>query len=70
MPTLVDNQFVIWDSHAIMAYLVGKYGKNDDLYPKNMEKRALIDQRLHFESSMICPLIRNILVNTYYNQNI
>lgn len=64
VPTLVDNSFVIWDSHAIIAYLVGKYGKDDSLYPKNISKRALIDQRLHFDSGILFSYIRQTIVST------
>ncbi|KAL9919038.1 glutathione S-transferase 1-like [Glossina fuscipes fuscipes] len=54
VPTLEDDGHIIWDSHAIMAYLVNKYGKeNDSLYPKDLLKRAIVDQRLHFESGVI-----------------
>ncbi|KAJ3663892.1 hypothetical protein Zmor_008111 [Zophobas morio] len=54
VPTLVDdNGFTIWDSHATMTYLVTKYAKDDSLYPKDPEKRALVDQRLHFESGIV-----------------
>ncbi|XP_028176456.1 glutathione S-transferase 1-like, partial [Ostrinia furnacalis] len=40
-------------SHAICGYLVNKYGKDDRLYPTEPRKRALIDQRLHFDSSVL-----------------
>ncbi|KAJ8979581.1 hypothetical protein NQ317_019156 [Molorchus minor] len=49
VPTLEDGDFVIWDSHAINAYLVGKYGKDDALYPKDLKKRAIVDQRMYFD---------------------
>nr|CAA63952.1 GST-5 [Musca domestica] len=50
IPTLVDNDFVLWESRAIMIYLVEKYGKQDDpLYPSCPKKRALINQRLYFD---------------------
>ncbi|KAF7265329.1 hypothetical protein GWI33_021312 [Rhynchophorus ferrugineus] len=55
LPTLEDGDFVIFDSHAINAYLVGKYGKNDSLYPKDLQKRAVVDQRLHFDSGVLFP---------------
>lgn len=35
IPTLVDNDFVIWESRAILVYLIEKYAKNDALYPKD-----------------------------------
>ncbi|KAJ6640614.1 Glutathione S-transferase 1 [Pseudolycoriella hygida] len=53
VPTLVDDGEVIWDSHAIMAYLVSKYGKSDSLYPKDLTARAKIDQCLHFDTAVI-----------------
>ncbi|XP_039299757.1 glutathione S-transferase 1-like [Nilaparvata lugens] len=53
IPTIVDDGFVLWDSHAINAYLVSKYAKDDSLYPKDIQKRAIIDQRLHFEGSVL-----------------
>ncbi|XP_030753906.1 glutathione S-transferase 1-like [Sitophilus oryzae] len=55
VPTLEDGNFVLFDSHAINAYLVGKYGKNDSLYPKDLQKRAIVDQRLHFDSGILFP---------------
>ncbi|XP_013099190.2 glutathione S-transferase 1 [Stomoxys calcitrans] len=52
VPTLEDDGHFIWDSHAIMAYLVSKYGKDDTLYPKDILKRAVVDQRLHFDTGV------------------
>ncbi|KAH0820124.1 hypothetical protein GEV33_002665 [Tenebrio molitor] len=57
VPTLVqDDGFVLWDSHAIMAYLVDKYGNNDSLYPRDLRKRAIINQRLHFDNGVLFPI--------------
>lgn len=55
VPTLQDGDLIIWDSHAINAYLIGMYGKDDSLYPKDFKKRAIIDQRLHFDSGVLFP---------------
>lgn len=49
IPTLVDNGFVIWESRAILVYLIEKYAKNDALYPKDPQGRALVNQRLYFD---------------------
>ncbi|KAH8297204.1 hypothetical protein KR044_006696 [Drosophila immigrans] len=53
IPMLEDDDACIWDSHAIICYLVSKYGKDDSLYPKDLLKRAVVDQRLHFESGVV-----------------
>ncbi|KAL7737319.1 hypothetical protein ACLKA6_012935 [Drosophila palustris] len=53
VPMLEDGEACIWDSHAIMAYLVSKYGKDDSLYPKDPLQRAIVDQRLYFESGVV-----------------
>ncbi|XP_064543894.1 glutathione S-transferase 1 [Drosophila montana] len=67
VPMLEDDGKCIWDSHAIMAYLVRKYGKDDALYPKDFYKRAVVDQRLHFESGVIFQgCIRNIALPLFY----
>ncbi|XP_065339781.1 glutathione S-transferase 1-like [Cloeon dipterum] len=59
-PTLEDDDFVIWDSHAICCYLVNKYAKDDSLYPTDPHKRAIVDQRLHFNSGFLFPRFFNI----------
>lgn len=49
VPTLVDSGFAIWESRAILCYLADKYGKDDSLYPKDPQKRAVVNQRLYFD---------------------
>ncbi|BFF92714.1 glutathione S-transferase 1-1-like [Drosophila madeirensis] len=49
IPTLVDGDFAVWESRAILIYLVEKYGKDDSLYPKDPQQRAVVNQRLFFD---------------------
>lgn len=52
IPTLTDGDYVVWDSHAIIAYLVNKYAKDDSFYPKDPQKRGTVDNRLHYNNSV------------------
>jgi glutathione S-transferase len=63
VPTLQDEDFTIWDSHAINAYLVDKHADDDSLYPKDLQKRAVVDQRLHFDSHVLSARLGAILVS-------
>lgn len=60
VPLLEDDGTCIWDSHAICSYLVDKYGKTDDLYPKDLVKRAHVEQRLYFDASVLFMSLKNI----------
>jgi len=53
IPTIVDDGFNLWESRAIIVYLVEKYGKTDSLYPKDPQKRALVNQRLYFDQGTL-----------------
>ncbi|EDW01855.1 glutathione S-transferase 1 [Drosophila grimshawi] len=55
VPTLEDGDAAIWESHAIIGYLVQKYAKDGDdaLYPREPLQRAIVDQRLHYESGVL-----------------
>jgi len=59
VPTFVDTDgFKICDSHAFVTYLVDKYAKDDSLYPKDLKKRAIVDNMLHFNNSCLWQSIR------------
>lgn len=66
VPTLVDNGIVIWDSHTICAYLVDKYAKDDSLYPKDLVKRARINQRLFFDAGSLFVRLRDVSVSVLF----
>lgn len=67
VPTLVDGEFVIWDSHAICMYLIEKYGKTDQLYPKDIQLRAKCNQRLFFDASSLFVRLRDCSVHVFFN---
>ncbi|MGV8855512.1 MAG: glutathione S-transferase family protein [Devosia sp.] len=43
VPTLQDGDLTVWESHAIVRYLAGAYGK-DSLWRADPRQRALVDQ--------------------------
>ena len=51
------SRFRFVGSHAIVAYLASAYGQGDGpgggLYPQDIQKRAKVDQWLHFSSSIL-----------------
>lgn len=52
VPTLDDNGFILWESRAILQYLVSAHGRpeHDHLYPANdHQRRATIDRLLQFD---------------------
>ncbi len=46
VPSIEDGDFVLCEMPAIMAYLCDKHGW-DDLYPRDLQARAYVDQYLH-----------------------
>lgn len=61
-----DDDFVIWESHAINGYLVNQYASEDTLYPKDPKQRAVVDQRLHFESGVLTPRFMDAFVSLLF----
>ncbi|KAK9874919.1 hypothetical protein WA026_005734 [Henosepilachna vigintioctopunctata] len=53
VPTLIDDDLILSESRAIITYLANQYGKDDGLYPKDIRKRAVVDQRLYFDASTL-----------------
>ncbi|XP_049765496.1 glutathione S-transferase 1-like [Schistocerca cancellata] len=66
VPTLIDNDFILWDSHAIATYLASQYGKDDSLYPKDPKKRAVVIQRLFFNEGVLYSRLRAVGTPLYF----
>jgi glutathione S-transferase len=57
----------MYHSHAILGYLVNQYGKDDSLYSKEPKKRAVIDQRLHFDTGVLFPRFVTYVVSSVHS---
>ncbi|XP_053659670.1 glutathione S-transferase 1-like [Anopheles marshallii] len=67
VPTLVDNDLTLWESRAILVYLVDKYGRtNSRLYPKDAQARALINQRLFFDHGTLSARLDDYFYPLYF----
>lgn len=60
IPTLVDGDFVLWESNAIMRYLVLAYGGATALYPAEPALRGSIERWLDWTLSTLQPAERPV----------
>jgi len=58
IPTIDDDGFILTESHAIMTYLLAKYGKEGHLYPSDPKQRALVDSYLHWHHTNIRSIMK------------
>jgi glutathione S-transferase len=60
VPTLVDGDFVLWESNSVMRYLVLAYGKGSPIYPEAPKLRAGVDRWLDWTLSTLQPVDRPV----------
>ena len=60
VPTLVDGDFVLWESNSIMRYLVLAYRKGSPIYPEAAKRRASVDRWLDWTLSTLQPVDRPV----------
>ncbi|SPB15506.1 glutathione S-transferase [Caballeronia novacaledonica] len=60
VPTLVDGDFVLWESNSIIRYLAMQYGANSTLYPAEPKVRASADRWLDWALSTLQPAERPV----------
>jgi glutathione S-transferase len=62
IPTLVDGDYVLWESNSILRYLVMQYGQSSILYPDDAKTRASIDRWLDWTLTTLAPLDRPVFL--------
>lgn len=65
VPVMVDDQFVLTESRAILGYLVNKFKPDSPLYPSDPQKRAIIDQRLYYDATVVFESCSQIIVSIF-----
>lgn len=61
VPTIVDGDFVLWESNAIVRYLCAKHSMGT-LCPTDPQQRALAEQWMDWKLSSIVPMITPIFI--------
>ena len=61
VPTIIDGDFVLWESNTIIRYLTAKHG-NGTLYPTDLQTRAMGERWMDWQLSVIGPAIMPIFV--------
>ena len=60
VPTLVDGDYVLWESNSIMRYLNLAYGGGSPIYPQPPRARAGVDRWLDWTLSTLQPVDRPV----------
>ena len=53
VPAIKDGDFCLSESHAILRYLAESRGLTENWYPKDLKKRAIVDQYLDWHHTML-----------------
>ena len=59
VPVLVDDDFVLWESRAINAYLASLKSEHG-LYPEDPRKRAIVDQWSYWQAVHLGPAMQRV----------
>ncbi|KAL7039991.1 hypothetical protein ACKWTF_000203 [Chironomus riparius] len=62
IPVLVDGDYVLYESRAILAYLINSRRPGDSLYPIDPKERGKVDQRLYYDASVFLPNMLSVIV--------
>ena len=60
VPTLVEGDFVLWESNSVMRYLAMAYGQGSPVYPEAPKRRAGVDRWLDWTLSTVQPVDRPV----------
>jgi glutathione S-transferase len=61
IPTIVEDDFVLWESHAIVRYLGERHGAGT-VYPNDPRTRGVADQWMDWTNTVMWPAIRPLFM--------
>jgi glutathione S-transferase len=61
VPTIIDGDFVLWESNTIIRYLAAKHGEGT-LYPRDLQTRAMAERWMDWQLSVVGPAMMPIVV--------
>src|SRR5258708_7209015 len=64
IPAIDDEGFKLGERNAIICYLASK--QKSELYPQDLQRRALVDQWLDFASQHVATATARIMFNLYF----
>jgi glutathione S-transferase len=56
VPTIEDGSVILWESNAILRYLVNSRGGHETLYPSDAVARAKVEQWMDWQSASFGPM--------------
>jgi len=59
VPTIVDGDFVLWESNAIVRYLCAKHDFGG-MYPEDLQVRADLDRWMDWQQTTVAPAMRDV----------
>lgn len=66
VPTIVDNDFSVWEAAVIIEYLDERYPRNS-IFPSNLKDKTTV-RRLAAESTIyLYPALRKLMMCTLFN---
>jgi glutathione S-transferase len=61
VPTLIDGDYVLWESNVIVRYLATKYG-GEAIFPRALEARFNVERWMDWHATALWPAIRPVFI--------
>ncbi|PHM40144.1 glutathione S-transferase [Xenorhabdus mauleonii] len=62
IPCLQEDDFILWESNAIVRYVAAKYGQ-DTLYPASLQERASVEKWMDWGICNLFPPIKQFMIS-------